>query len=167
MGRLPKPADERQRPAPHPALEIVEAPSRLPPPEPPIGLLPSSIRRWEAYWGSTIAQVARESGGVDLPGLERWIRNIDEWDRAMRVLRRRRLVQGSTKQLRLNPLAAYIAQREAAIREAELAYGMTPIARLKLGIAVGQARLTAQQLNEALNDSSDDDAALDGEWDQA
>jgi P27 family predicted phage terminase small subunit len=167
MGRLPKPADTRQRPAPHPPLELVPTVDQLPVPRPPIGLLKTSVQRWETYWRSTVGVVARESGGVDLPALERWIRNVDEWDRAMRVLRRSRLVQGSAKQMRLNPLATYVAQREAAIRDAELAYGMTPIARLKLGIAVGQARLTAAQLNEALNDSSDDDDALNAEWEQA
>src|SRR4051812_13963496 len=94
-------------------------------PEPPKGLLADSIARWDAYWRSQVAQIARDSAGVDLPGLTRWIMNVDEWTRAMRALRRKRIVVGSMGQPTLNPLAGYMAQREAAIREAEQAYGMT------------------------------------------
>lgn len=167
MGRLPKPPAQRQRPAPHPQLELV--PMALPPaiPEPPSGLLKASIERWETYWRSSVAEIARHSGDVDLPGLQRWILNLDEWTRAMRAFRRRRIVLGSTGQARLNPLATYLTQREAAIRDAELSYGMTPMSRLKLGIAVGQAKLTAAALNAALEAPDDADDELGADWDQA
>jgi P27 family predicted phage terminase small subunit len=93
----------------------------------------------------------------DLAGLERWIVSVDEWARAMRALRRQRIVEGSTGQPALNPLASYVASREAAIMDAEEKYGMTPMGRLKLGIAVGQAKLTAAELNRALEDGNRDD----------
>jgi hypothetical protein len=60
-----------------------------------------------------------------------------------------------------------MAQRESAIRDAEQAYGMTPMARLRLGIAVGQAKLTAQALNDALEAPDDDANGLDADWEQA
>ena len=167
MGRLPK-ASGRQRPAAHPPIALVPKPLPAPIPEPPKGLLPLTRERWETFWRSDVAQIARASGDVDLPGLHRWILNLDEWTRAVRAMRRKRIVLGSMGQPTLNPLAAYIASREAAIREAEAAYGMTPMARLKLGIAVGQARLTAQQLNKDLDATdSDDDAELGAEWTEA
>lgn len=165
-GPPPKPRSTRQNRIKRPELAIVTIlPVAIP--EPPKGLLASSIERWEAYWHSQVAQIARDSGGIDLPGLERWILNVDEWSRVMRALRRKRIVLGSMGQPALNPLAGYMAQREAAIRDAELAYGMTPMSRLRLGIAVGQAKLTAQALNEALEAPDDDSNALSDEWDEA
>lgn len=166
-GPAPKTRSTRQNRIKRPELAIVQS---LPVvvPEAPKGLLKGSIERWDAYWHSPVAQIARDSAGIDLPGLHRWILNVDEWSRAMRSLRRKRIVHGSMGQPTLNPLAAYLAQREAAIREAESAYGMTPIARLRLGIAVGQARLTAQQLNKDMDaGDSDETDELSDEWEQA
>lgn len=131
--------------------------------------LASTVERWEEYWHSPVAQIAIESGGIDLGGLYRWITSVDEWTRAMRTFRMKRIVEGSMGQPTLNPLAAYIASRESAIKMAEDAYGMTPMARLKLGIAVGQAKLTAEELNRALaiepKDAGDVDEQLEAELD--
>lgn len=164
-GPAPKPRETRQNRIKKPELAVVHAlPVAIP--DPPAGLLQTSIERWEAYWRSQVAQIARDSGGIDVPGLERWILNVDEWSRAMRALRRKRIVLGSTGQPTMNPLAGYLAQREGAIREAEQAYGMSPMARLRLGIAVGQAKLTAQALNATLEAPDDEDDALGAEWEQ-
>lgn len=165
-GPAPKSPDRRQNRIKRPELGIVQAlPVTIP--EPPTGLLKGTIDRWEAYWRSPVAQIARDSGGIDLPGLHRWILNVDEWTRAMRALRRKRIVLGSMGQPTLNPLAGYISARESAIAAAEVAYGMTPIARLRLGIAVGQAKLTAQQMNKDL-DASDraEPDEFASEWEQ-
>jgi hypothetical protein len=135
--------------------------------------LPQTIEKWEAYWRSPVAEIALRSGGLDLAGLHRWIINVEEWHRAMRAFRSKRIVPGSTGQPTLNPLAGYLASREAAITAAEQQYGMTPMARLKLGIAVGEAKLTAAALNRALErnddgETRDEDAGdLDAEWDSA
>lgn len=168
-GPPPKRREVRQNRIKRPELAIVQGPIPIPVviPEPPAGLLAGSIERWEAYWRSQVAKIARDSGGIDLPGLHRWILNVDEWTRAMRSLRRKRVVLGSMGQPTLNPLAGYLAQREAAIREAENAYGMTPIARLRLGIAVGQAKLTAQALNAQLEAPDDADGELPDGWERA
>lgn len=170
-----KPSEVRQGHRIRPALTVVSRPPPAPSvPDPPPGLLKATRARWEAFWTSPQAAAALPS---DLGGLERWIISLDEWTRAMRAFRRERIVEGSTKQPALNPLAAYITSREAAIRDAEERYGMTPMARLRLGIAVGQAKLTAAELNRALaaddgpilesgesNDSDRDDAD-DGDTD--
>lgn len=176
----PKPRDVRQNRIKRPELSIVgrgavavlvpALPTELRRP------LPATVEKWEAYWHSPVAQIALESGGLDLAGLQRWIINVEEWHRAMRAFRSRRIVTGSTGQPRLNPLASYLSEREAAIRDAEQHYGMTPLARLKLGVAVGQARLTAQELNRALEDNghrdhddtgNEDDADLAAEFEEA
>jgi hypothetical protein len=156
-----KPPELRQGHRIRPALAVVSrhqaAPQPAPAvPDPPPGLLKATRVRWAAFWTSPQAAAALPS---DLGGLERWIISLDEWTRAMRAFRKERIVEGSTKQPALNPLAAYIASREAAIRDAEEKYGMTPMARLRLGIAVGQAKLTAAELNRAL--AADDGPILE------
>ena len=120
-------------------------------PDPPRGLLQVSIRRWSAFWRSPVA------GAIDLrsdlPRLERWIQDVDEYERAGKALRSNRLVRGSQGQPVLNPLAAYLHQLDTRIRATETDFGMTPMARIRLGIAVGEAARTLSELNaEAEND---------------
>jgi hypothetical protein len=168
-----KPREVRQNRVTKPGLSIVQrAEVEVIVPALPEELkraLPQTEEKWLAYWQSPVAQIALESGGLDLAGLHRWIINVEEWHRAMRAFRAKRIVDGSMGQPTLNPLGAYIASREAAIKDAEQQYGMTPMARLKLGIAVGQAKLTAQELNRALEDNGNGDNRgaddLDAEWD--
>jgi P27 family predicted phage terminase small subunit len=114
-------------------------------PDPPSGLLAVSKSLGEAFWRSEVA------GAVDLHSdlgrLGRWIRDVDEYERSLSEFRRGRLVEGSMGQPRLNPLAARLKDLEASIRETEREFGMTPLSRLRLGIAVGQAALTAAEVN--------------------
>jgi len=104
-----------------------------------------SEARWEAFWRSEVSRA------VDLASdgyrLERWIRDVDEYERTLRLFRAERIVVGSTGQPRLNPLAGRLKDLEASIRETEREFGMTPLARLRLGIASGQAALTAAEVN--------------------
>ena len=131
----------------------------------PRGLLKRSRERWDAYWRSDVARAADVV--ADLHRVERWITAVDEYDRCMPLLRKERTVEGSQGQPRLNPLASYLAQIQTELKTAEADLGLTPMARLRLGIAYGQARITAAELNKALNEgddgSSDDDAAY-AEW---
>ena len=108
---------------------------------------------------------------ADRGGLERWIRYVDEWARVRRAFVSSRVVEGSTGQPVLNPLAGYIRQLEDAIHRLEERYGLTPYARTRLGIAVGQAKLTAQALNRQLEEELAETVERDGSllegWEQA
>lgn len=149
-GPAPKRGDVRQRRVKRPEVGLValgEAPTRLLP-KPPAGLLKVSKDRWADFWGSPVADaVDRRS---DMHRVTRWITAVDEYERCMPVLRKTRLVKGSMGQPVLNPLAGYLAQVEASLRAAEADLGLTPMARLKLGITFGQAKLTAAELNRQL-----------------
>jgi P27 family predicted phage terminase small subunit len=132
-----------------PAVTLVGRPPLVP--DPPSGLLAASTALRGAFWRSEVA------GAVDLDSdlgrLGRWIRDVDEYERALRELRRERMVEGSMGQPRLNPLAGRLKDLEGSIRETEREFGMTPLSRLRLGIAVGQAALTAAEVNRlALKD---------------
>ena len=149
MARIPKPAGQRQGHYQSPSLTVVKAESAgFLCPEPPAGLLKSSRETWDQFWSSPIAQAVEMA--ADGPRLQRWIEAIDERTRVRRVFRRERLVTGSQGQPVLNPLAGYLSTLEREIAAAEPAFGMTPIARLRLGIAIGEARRTAAQLNRDL-----------------
>jgi P27 family predicted phage terminase small subunit len=147
----------RQNRIKRPEIGLV-APSKTPVavPKAPTGLLASSRRRWRDYWESQVAQAADRV--ADLHRVERWIHAVDEYERVRPIFRRTRLVKGSTGQIVLNPLASYLAQIEATIQRAETDLGLTPVARLRLGIAYGQAALTADELNRRLDDPPSEQA---------
>jgi P27 family predicted phage terminase small subunit len=130
-----------------------------PTPRPPPGLLKPARDRWAAFWASTVADAVDRTS--DLPALVRWIAATDEYDRVAKVVKRSRLVKGSMGQPVANPLLGYLAQLESQIAKTEAAFGMTPIARLRLGIALGEAARSLDELNRALDDDSDDDPADD------
>lgn len=129
-------------------------------PQAPSGLLRGTRRRWEAFWDSDVARAV--DWRADGDRLERWIRYVDEWHRAMREYRRMRVATGSMGQPVLHPLAGYLAQLEQSIAKAEAEFGLTPMARMRLGIATGEAALTAQRLNELALAAGE--SVLEGEW---
>jgi len=162
-GPPPKPPDRRQRRntrsiAGRQGLIVLAGGKDVPPPPP--GLLKRSRDRWATFWSSEVAKaVDRDS---DLPALVRWIQAVDEYDRVANSVRKNRLVKGSMGQPVAHPLLGYLAQLDGQITKAEHAFGMTPIARLRLGIALGDAARSLEDLNRALDaDDLDDDDAGD------
>jgi len=123
-----------------PLARVVECPT------PPPGLLKATRVRWQAFFASDVAKAVDLD--ADWQHLERWIRYVDEWSRVMGAFRRERFVTGSQGQPVLNPLAGYIATLESAISKAEAEFGLGPLSRMRLGIATGEAAMTAQRLNE-------------------
>jgi P27 family predicted phage terminase small subunit len=130
--------------------------------------LPLTERAWTSFWESDVA--AAVDPATDLPGLYRYIVAFDEYLHAVTAMRRKRVVRGSTGQPVVNPIAGYIAQREAELSRAETAFGLNPRARAALGLIFGEAKLTAARLNEMTRDrhpASPEDIALAGEWEPA
>ena len=149
-----KPSGRGQGHRDRPALALVERVEVVP--APPAGLLKRTRALWEDFWRSEVAKaVELDSDGYRLA---RWIRDVDEYERSLAVFRKQRLVAGSTGQPRLHPLAGRLKELEATIRETEKDFGMTPMSRLRLGIAVGQAALTAAEVNRLAMGEGDDAA---------
>jgi len=127
-------------------------------PTAPAGLSTKSTERWNAFWRSKLA--AYVDPGADAHRLERWIMDVDEYDRVREAYDKAPTVDGSKGQPRLNPLASRLNTLEKQIREAENQFGMTPAARLKLGISFGKGGpVTAEDLNRMVegNDGSGED----------
>jgi P27 family predicted phage terminase small subunit len=152
-GPVPKRESMRQGHRTRPELAVIpraETAQKPPIPRPPTGLLASSRRRWKAFWRCGVAQAVDPV--ADLHRIERWIGCVDEYERVNAAFKKGRLVKGSMGQPVLNPLAQYLQQLLAEINKAEAELGLTPLARMRLGIFYGQARLTAQELNRLLDE---------------
>lgn len=155
-GPLPKPAERRQRRNKPKALGVIPggAAGGLAPAVPD-GLLDATREEWDRFWGSELAQLVERD--TDLPALERLFGLYDEHRRALREARKERLVVGSMGQMVLNPLLKYAEALAKEIRAMEDRFGLTPKARLALGIAFGDAARSLSDLNRMLEDDGDGD----------
>lgn len=126
-------------------------------PPAPRGLLRVTVERWEAYWASSIGQLADPE--TDLPAIQRLYSLYDERERAYRSYRKRRVVKGSTGQPVINPAWKQVPIMDAEIRQLEDRLGLTPQSRLKLGVTFGAAARSLEDLNRDL--TTDDDARDD------
>jgi P27 family predicted phage terminase small subunit len=129
-------------------------------------MLAATRRAWARYWRSDVASVVTDA---DHDAIERLFLLRDEHARAMRAVRStgERLVSGSRNQPRLNPIYDLIFKLEGAIHTLETELGASPLARARLGIAVGQATLTAAELNRLTRDRPHHDAEDDDEFEDA
>ena len=155
-GPTPKLPERRQR-ANRRGLGLVVAPLPAPQPlpEPPRGLLKPVRDQWAAFWRSPVAAaIDRDS---DLAAIRRLWTLYDERERAYRGYRKCRIVAGSTGQPVANPLARVMATLDGEIRNLEDRFGLTPMSRLRLGLTLGEARRSLDELNRSLDEHDDQD----------
>ena len=179
-GPIPKDPTRRQGHRPDRALTVLPAKpaseraknrtktAKTPVPKPPKGLLSATKQLWKAFWNSPV------SHAVDLAAdryrLERWINCVDEYERVNAAFKNTRIVKGSTGQPVLNPLSQYLQQLLAEINKAEAELGLTPLARMRLGVVYGEAKLTALELNRVLDQQMHEPRELEpweAEWEPA
>jgi len=119
------------------------APAHLTP-HSPDGLADHAATVWAAFWAS------RVSGAVDLDAddeaLRHWILSVDEREKLRPATVRAPLVKGSHEQLMLNPLLRRIRDLNREIARAEEHFGMTPLARLRLGVTFLQEQAAKEEL---------------------
>ncbi len=115
--------------------------------------------RWDAFWGSELSSVAEPD--TDTPALRRLFSYYDEIERATRAVGRERFVAGSQGQARLNPAARYITDLEGAVRALEDRFGLTPKARLQLGVEFATARRSLQKMNAEMEVDDGPDPRLE------
>lgn len=132
----------------------------------PTGMLKAQQEAWNRYWLSDVAGALTPEAW---PLVCRYFQYLDEHARSLSVLRKgHRLVEGSQGQPRLNPLADYVARLEASMGRIETELGLSPMARARLGVAAGQARLTAAEVNRMALEPADDDEEVDADgWEPA
>lgn len=150
---------------------MLEAPLTLAP-KAPKGLGKRAKSLWKSYWASPVAAAIEISADGYL--VERWIRLVDELETVYPEFQDERVVTGSMGQLTLNPLGKYISDLQGQIARLEAQLGMGPLNRMRLGVAVGESKLTADKLNERLDRRRRDDQddaparaeldAIEAEW---
>lgn len=169
MPTPPKQADRRQRRNATGAGLVVIPITPVAVPPAPTGLLNVTKDRWSTFWRSPPARLVLSSDGF---ALERLFRLYDERERSYRTVRApardaegrvirgrgSRLVEGSKGQPRLNPLLTVIPTLDAEIRALEDRFGLTPLARLRLGVTFGEAATSLDALNAQLEDDEEPDA---------
>ena len=135
------------------ALALVQGAQKAPP-ACPGNLLKKSQVEWRRLWGLPVAVIW---DGGDRLVAERLIRLKDEEYRIARAIARRRVVKGSRGQPVQNPLMRRQESLWTEIRQLEDRLGLSPRARLQLGIALGDAYKSLDQLNAEIGADDDED----------
>lgn len=155
-GPPPKSPERRQRTNTH-AVSVIPFRSTAlveAPPLPP-GLLAVTRDLWNAFWRSPLAQAVEKN--TDVSAITRYFSLIDERERLYRGFRRKRLVLGAQGQKVLNPMGRALHAFDSEIRQLEDRLGMNPRSRLQLGIQLGEAARTLQELNRGLEEDDEQD----------
>lgn len=153
---IPKPTDRRQRPHDR-GVGIVPTDPVAVAPMPPSGVLATTKQAWCVFWRSKLASLVKPDS--DLPALERLFSLYDERERCYRAAKKNRLVQGSQGQMVLNPLYKQMNVLDTEIRNLEDRFGLTPMARLKLGVQFGDTHRSLEEMNRRLD--ADDETEPD------
>jgi hypothetical protein len=120
-------------------LEIPELPEDL-------ELLPATREWWDAYWISDVAKAVQAD--TDARGVIRLAWLYDERDRVASTLRKldSPTAVGSQGQMIIHPLTKYLGQLDGEIRQLEDRFGLSPRARIALGIELTKARRSLADL---------------------
>ena len=154
-----KPADRRQNVATRDAGLLPRSGDSAVVPQPEDTWSVGTVERWQDFWTSPLAAQAETS---DQGALRRlfWLYNEIELLIAA-VEDTGRVVAGSTGQPRANPLYKQIQEFQAEARQLEDRFGLSPKARLQLGITFAEAASSLDALNERLAKRMADDDLWD------
>jgi len=161
-GPLPKEEGKRQNRRARSNLKLVAQhdPDAVAIPDPPAGLSDTQVDSWTAFFASELAQLVKHT---DMASVRRLWGYYQQHEDLTRIFDKGRMVAGSTGQPRLNPALEGMVKLETAIHRLENELGLTPAARMRLGIITADAALSLDSLNQrAAAAMSDDDL-----WDEA
>lgn len=114
-------------------------------PPPPDGVNDYALQRWEEFWRSPIAGVADAAAHGE--AITHWIKLVSERrDLQEKIKTTDYVVLGSHKQPMTNPYWRIVREMSEQILRYEEAFGMTPLAQLRLGVEF----LTGQSLQQSL-----------------
>lgn len=150
-----KPRDQLQdrRPERLRGVESVDRPVVSPEPDP--GWLPATCERWDTFWRSELATATIDVDRETV--VHRLFHYYDQWDRLRDIFDSDPVVEGSTGQPRMNPAGDQLHRIEGHIQRLEQTLGIGPLARHRLGLTVGQARMTALELNRLAMEGGHDE----------
>jgi P27 family predicted phage terminase small subunit len=114
--------------------------------------LAETTKAWVSFWESEIAGLVTDP---DMPALTRLFRMYDQRTRYERIVLKTPFVTGSTGQTVSHPASKEIASLDGRILQLEDRLGITPMARLKLGITFGAAAKSLEDMNRDFEDDPD------------
>lgn len=155
-GPPPKPPARRQR-RNTPSLNLVVPPGDAPdePRKKPAAStewLACTRDDWNDVWADNV-MAAIYNPGTDLQPLYRLFGLRDDRERFRRAVRRKPLVDGSKGQPVTNPLAKLIPSLDRDILALEDRFGLSPKARLMLGVTLARAGASLDELAGGLFDN--------------
>lgn len=154
-GPPPKQPGRRQRRNTASMGVVVPGPGTAPEvPEAAKEWLTTTKTQWVELWKSSIIKAYAPT---DLPAMYRLFTLRDDRERYHRTVRKFPTVMGSMGQERLNPLMQTISTLDSEIRQLEDRFGLSPSARLRLGITLGEAARSLDDLMRGAVDDEDPD----------
>lgn len=119
------------------------------PPSCPEGLHDVAAAAWREFWASPIS-IAIDYG-ADGAALRRWIACVSEREHASAAMSGELLVDGSMHNKVINPLVGYVDKLTKEITHYEEHFGMTPLSRMRLGIAIESGKASIADLAARLD----------------
>ena len=159
-GPLPKEEGKRQNRRARSNLRLIEQhdPASVVVPNPPEGLSASNLESWDEFWHSELSQLVKRT---DLASVRRLWDYYQQHEDLTGIFAKGRMVAGSQGQPRLNPALDGIMKLEGAILRLENELGLTPSARLRLGITFADASNSLDALAQKFDTVDDEDL-----WDE-
>jgi P27 family predicted phage terminase small subunit len=162
-GPLPKDEGVRQNRRARSNLKLIaqHEPDAVVIPEPPDGLDGARLESWRGFFESELSQLVN---GTDLSAVHRLWSYYQQHADLTNIFAKGRMVAGSTGQPRLNPALDGLMKLETAILRLENELGLTPSARLRLGITFADATNSLDALTQRFEPAAldDDDLWEDG-----
>ncbi len=156
-GFTPKPSDRQRRNAPKALASVTALVPDVACPPPPAGLLKATQGQWATFWSSPVAKLVEAAS--DLPALSRLFELMDDCARYRTSIRQTPFVEGSQGQQVRNPYVRDLQAAQAELRQLEDRFGLSPRARLSLGVVLGEAKRSLADLGAAFTtDEGDADA---------
>lgn len=161
-GPLPKEEGKRQNRRARSNLRLIgqHDPATVVIPDPPEGLSEDQVASWSEFWQSELSQLVKTT---DLSSVKRLWNYYQQHEDLTGIFAKGRMVAGSTGQPRLNPALDGLMKLEGAILRLENELGLTPSARLRLGITFADASNSLDALARKFESASLDDEDL---WDE-
>lgn len=106
-------------------------------PEPPAGLGEYAVARWVGFFSQPTAGLVNMKR--DGERLAHWAWAVEQREKMRKIAAEQPVVSGSMGQAVASPAWLIIAKLTADIERAEMAFGMTPLAKMRLTGALDQA----------------------------
>lgn len=157
-GPLPKEEGRRQNRRAKSSLRLIESWEQTAVvPEPPDGMDDTQTESWNRYFSSELSALVQET---DLPVVRRLWNYYQQHSDLTSIFDKGRLVPGSQGQPRINPAHDAAMKLETAILRLENELGLTPSARLRLGIVMSAAHQSLDSMNDRLSKETISDESL-------